>query len=450
MAAAPLDEASRVMLEAWLVTDVGVVREHNEDSAYMASSNGFFIVADGMGGHAAGEVASAMAVETVRKSLEGAHNEIDTFKRAPTDAGRRSIVQLLQSAVLSAHQAVFQRGQHEADKAGMGTTLDVVLIAGPEAFVAHVGDSRTYLVRDGRSSQITTDHTVAEVLVIEGKLTIEEAQHSPLRTILVNAIGVSADVGVEMAHVTLKRGDRLLLCSDGLHDYFPAEEEIAQKLSADAPGDALKDMVELAKTRGGHDNITGIAVEVTDVLEAIPAPLDVDLTHPHSVEMSGSNPFLSDEPTETAVLDLGSPKTGASVAFAPAELKATQPMRIVDDEHIGSADTIPGEESLSLESASAPAAEPATDAMLESERTLDIDPEGKPEPGAEAKHSARSEVPRDAKAGAAPEANAKPHADGKPVPAANAKPADGDPAPAEMATASAGRTSGPGNDKDAG
>src|SRR5204863_8060697 len=101
MAAASQDEASRVALEAWLVTDVGVVREHNEDAAYMEPSNGFFIVADGMGGHAAGEVASAMAVDTVRKTLENARKEIDTFKRAPSDAGRRSIVQLLQNAVLS-------------------------------------------------------------------------------------------------------------------------------------------------------------------------------------------------------------------------------------------------------------------------------------------------------------------------------------------------------------
>jgi serine/threonine protein phosphatase PrpC len=301
MAAAPQDEASRVTLQAWLVTDVGIVREHNEDAAYMEPGNGFFIVADGMGGHAAGEVASAMAVETVRKTLEAARPEIETFKDSPGDAGRRGIVQLLQNAVLSAHQAVFQRGQHESDKAGMGTTLDVVLVAGPEAFVAHVGDSRTYLIRDGRSSQITTDHTVAEVLVIEGKLTIEEAQVSPLRTILVNAIGVSADVGVEMAHVTLKRDDRLLLCSDGLHDYFPIDEEIAQKLSTDAPGDALKDMVELAKTRGGHDNITGIAVHVTEVAEAVPAQLDSDLTQP--VDPLSSNPFASDEPTETAFLE---------------------------------------------------------------------------------------------------------------------------------------------------
>jgi serine/threonine protein phosphatase PrpC len=338
MAAAPLDEASRVTLEAWLVTDVGVVREHNEDAAYMEPANGFFIVADGMGGHAAGEVASAMAVDTVRKTLEAARPKIDSFKRTPTDAGRRDLVQLLQSAVLSAHQAVFQRGQQEADKAGMGTTLDVVLIAGPEAFVAHVGDSRTYLVRDGRSSQITTDHTVAEVLVIEGKLTIEEAQVSPLRTILVNAIGVSADVGVEMAHVTLKRGDRMLLCSDGLHDYFPGEEEIAAKLSADAPGDALKDMVELAKTRGGHDNITGVAVQVTDVIDAVPAQLDGDLTQP--VDVPGINPFASDEPTETALIDppgLG----GKMTPLSPAELKSTQPMRILEDEPAATADTIP-------------------------------------------------------------------------------------------------------------
>ncbi|MEJ7598014.1 MAG: protein phosphatase 2C domain-containing protein [Kofleriaceae bacterium] len=290
------DEASRVTLEAWLYTDVGVVRDHNEDSAHMEPLMGFFIVADGMGGHASGEVASAMAVETVRTTLAAAQPEIDAFKKAPTDAGRRGIVQLLQSAVLSAHQAVFQRGQNEADKAGMGTTLDVVLVAGPEALVAHVGDSRTYLIRDGRSSQITTDHTVAEVLVIEGKLTIEEAQVSPLRTILVNAIGVSADVGVEMAHVTLKRGDRLLLCSDGLHDYFPAEEEIAQKLSDDKPGDALKDMVELAKTRGGHDNITGVAVHVTEIVESSPSQVEGESTSRSTSRTTRSPPTSPPRP----------------------------------------------------------------------------------------------------------------------------------------------------------
>jgi serine/threonine protein phosphatase PrpC len=329
MTAEALDEITRVTLEAWLVTDVGVVREHNEDSAFMEPSQGFFIVADGMGGHAAGEVASAMAVDTVRTTLEAAKSEILAFKKAPSDAGRRGLVSLLQNAVLQAHQAVFQRGQTESDKQGMGTTLDVVLVAGAEAFVAHVGDSRTYLVREGKSSQITTDHTVAEVLVIEGKLTIEEAQVSPLRTILVNAIGVSADVGVEMAHVTLKQGDRLLLCSDGLHDYFPVEEEIAQRMSAEKPGEALKEMVELAKTRGGHDNITGVAVHILEVHEgAIPEKVTEDSTQP--VDLTG-NPFAADEPTQTAAANAlaGQPPNLPNLPSLPS-LKHTQPMRIVD------------------------------------------------------------------------------------------------------------------------
>ena len=326
MAAEAIDESARVTLDAWLVTDVGVVRDHNEDSAFMEAKQGFFIVADGMGGHAAGEVASAMAVETVRQTLEGAKAEIEAFRKTPSDAGRRGLVQLLQNAVLQAHQAVYQRGQTETDKQGMGTTLDVVLVAGGEAFVAHVGDSRTYLVRDGRSSQITTDHTVAEVLVIEGKLTIEEAQVSPLRTILVNAIGVSADVGVEMAHVTLKKNDRLLLCSDGLHDYFPVEEEIAQRMAAEKPGDALKEMVELAKTRGGHDNITGVAVHVTDIHEAA-TPERVsgdDSTQP--VDVTG-NPFQADETTQSAAANA---LHGNPPAMPTTNLKQTQPMRIVD------------------------------------------------------------------------------------------------------------------------
>ena len=434
MPAAPLDEASRVMLEAWLVTDVGIVREHNEDSAYMEPRNGFFIVADGMGGHAAGEVASAMAVESVRKSLEGAFTEIDTFKRAPTDAGRRGIVQLLQSAVLSAHQAVFQRGQHEADKAGMGTTLDVVLIAGPEAFVAHVGDSRTYLVRDGRSSQITTDHTVAEVLVIEGKLTIEEAQVSPLRTILVNAIGVSADVGVEMAHVTLKRGDRLLLCSDGLHDYFPVEEEIAQKLSADAPGDALKDMVELAKTRGGHDNITGVAVQVTDVFEAVPLQVEGDLTQP--VDLPEPNPFASDEPTETAVVDLPLMPRVASAPLTPSQLKATQPMHIVDDGPSGTADP-----------AHAPAPVAPAPVVPAPDAKPDASSDAKPDVPGDAKSDAKSDASSNVKSDASSDKPAV-TADAKP-PGAPAHPAEGETS-GELATADTGRMSTSGLDGQAG
>jgi hypothetical protein len=204
-----------------------------------------------------------------------------------------------------------------------------------------------------------------------------------------------------MAHVTLKRGDRLLLCSDGLHDYFPTEEEIAQKLSADAPGDALKDMVELAKTRGGHDNITGVAVQVTEVVEAVPAQLEGEHTQP--VDAPATNPFASDEPTETALIDAaGSPPEvaagsapGASPGSAPSsssdeasllptvprtpqELKETQPMRIVNEDAVG--DTIP------------PIDEPAR-----------LDPP--PEPGSGADSAAGPSDPTGAKGDAKADAN---------------------------------------------
>ncbi|KAB2904672.1 MAG: serine/threonine-protein phosphatase, partial [Kofleriaceae bacterium] len=286
-------------LDAVMVTDVGVVRDHNEDSAHVDPLQRFFIVADGMGGHAAGEVASAMAVETVKTTLESATSIIDGFSARPTDNARRALVQLLQSAVLAAHQAVYQRGSKESDKAGMGTTLDVLLIAGQEAFVAHVGDSRTYLIRDGKAAQLTTDHTVAEVLVIEGKLTIEEALVSPYRTVLVNAIGVAADVGVEMAHLQLKKGDRLLLCSDGLHDYFLAEQEIADMITAGEGRSGLGNMVELAKERGGHDNITGVAVTIVDLGEGIPAVVETDQTQPVEVPLApGQTGWNDDERTE--------------------------------------------------------------------------------------------------------------------------------------------------------
>jgi hypothetical protein len=183
--------------------------------------------------------------------------------------------------------------------------------------------------------------------VIEGKLTIEEAQVSPLRTILVNAIGVSADVGVEMAHVTLKRDDRLLLCSDGLHDYFPVEEEIAQRLSSEKPGDALKEMVELAKTRGGHDNITGVAVHILEVVESPHHKNSEDTTAP----VEAGNPFV-DEPTLTAMTNAaGVPVPGSTVSLtnqAPASAASpatTVPLKAMKEttgkDDLGMAPTLP-------------------------------------------------------------------------------------------------------------
>jgi hypothetical protein len=140
-----------------------------------------------------------------------------------------------------------------------------------------------------------------------------------------------------MAHVTLKKNDRLLLCSDGLHDYFPDENEISQRLSAEEPGAAIAEMVELAKTRGGHDNITGVVVHVTHVTEAVPTQLEGESTQPVEV---AHNPFAADEPTETAVAGpMGRPPR--MVGPPPNAMRQTQPMRIVDDSASSHADTIP-------------------------------------------------------------------------------------------------------------
>src|SRR5262245_23680005 len=249
---------------SFVKTDVGMVREHNEDSSLIDPEGNFFIVADGMGGHAAGEVASAMAVGQMTEALQSARPKLLDFAENPSEEGRKTVIELLESAVKATHQAVFERGTRETDKKGMGTTLEVLVVTNAEAFLAHVGDSRTYLLRAGKMYQVTTDHTVAEILLLEGKLTPEEARFSPLRTVLVNAIGVSADVLVDLAHIELRQGDKLLLCSDGMHDYFPSERELGDLLIEQSGQEGLDRLVKMAKDRGGHDNITGVLVEVTE------------------------------------------------------------------------------------------------------------------------------------------------------------------------------------------
>jgi serine/threonine protein phosphatase PrpC len=250
-------------LRAVMRTDLGK-RDINEDAAYIDPDHQFFIVADGVGGHAAGEIASTMTVELVRRTLERARSRIAAYAAAPDEAGREGLFALLKDAVREAHQAVLQRAVREPDKQGMGTTLEVVLVAGCEAFVAHVGDSRTYLVRDGSASQLTSDHTLGEVLRSEGKVTAEEARGPRLRSVLVNAVGAKAELGIELTHLLLRGDDQLLLSSDGLHDHAQPEE-LAERLSWGEPEHGLDELVALAKERGSSDNITGLVVDVVAI-----------------------------------------------------------------------------------------------------------------------------------------------------------------------------------------
>src|SRR5688572_13445303 len=152
-------------VQANVCSDVGRVRQRNEDAAYADPNGLFFVLADGMGGQAAGEVASAMAIAFVRERLEAARPHLEALAAAPVAQRRDGVRKLLEPMVHGVHLAVCDRARRELDKRGMGTTLEIGVIVGPDLFVAHVGDSRTYLIRDGQATLITRDHTMAQVMV---------------------------------------------------------------------------------------------------------------------------------------------------------------------------------------------------------------------------------------------------------------------------------------------
>ena len=263
-----------LVTSAVMQTDVGMVRPRNEDAAYADPQGRFAIVADGMGGHGAGDVASAMAVELLRAHREGEADRLAAYARSPRPAGREAIAARLRAAVEGANHAVYERSVREPDKHQMGTTLEVMVMCGPEALIAHVGDSRSYLLREGLLTQLTEDHSVAETMRRAGTMDDATAAVSPMRSVLSNAIGVTPEVSVDLIAVALHPGDRLLLCSDGLHDYF-TRDEVGLHLTGRAPTIGLARLIEQARARGGHDNITGIVIEARGRAAAT-APIMID------------------------------------------------------------------------------------------------------------------------------------------------------------------------------
>lgn len=252
------EQAQLAVAAVAMQTDVGRVRERNEDAGYVDARIGLFVVADGMGGHGGGDVASALAVSAVREIVEALRDRL--WHVTPGDVHKTART-LIERAIRTAHGAVLDRSFQDLEVHNMGTTLDVLLVHEDHAYVGHVGDSRTYIVREGVIRQITNDHTVAEVMRRSGQLTEEEAQRSPLRTVLCNSVGCAPDLSVEHSRVSLCAGDRLLMCSDGLYDYFD-DAELARHVSAAGGERALAALTAEACARGGHDNITGVIIAV--------------------------------------------------------------------------------------------------------------------------------------------------------------------------------------------
>jgi serine/threonine protein phosphatase PrpC len=221
-------------------SDVGKVRDGNEDSYLLKEP--YFAVADGMGGHLAGDVASRIAVQTISENLSDGVTGPEELERA----------------VKNANSAIYEKASSDPSLHGMGTTCTLALVADPEIHIAHVGDSRAYLLRDDELSLITEDHTLVGRMVKEGRLQPEEAERHPQRSIITRALGVDAEVEVDLITIPVKEGDRILLCSDGLTSMIQADAIHEILTGNEDPQGAVEDLIDAANAAGGEDNITAV------------------------------------------------------------------------------------------------------------------------------------------------------------------------------------------------
>jgi protein phosphatase len=235
-------------------THVGVVRTGNEDNFLLDYQSGVFIVADGMGGHAAGEVASEMAVQIIARELGSLRGLPDVV------AGDR-----MREAIRRANHAIFERTLAEHDKRGMGTTTTVMVLFSERYLIGQVGDSRGYLLRDGTFQQITKDHSYVQEQVDAGLLTPEQARTHPYSNVITRCVGANEDVVPDIYFGTLQKGDVILLASDGLTGMLEDEHLAKIMQSGGDPAVWVGKMIQDANRRGGLDNITAIIVRVDEV-----------------------------------------------------------------------------------------------------------------------------------------------------------------------------------------
>jgi protein phosphatase len=241
-------------------TDVGRKREHNEDSFLVNEDLGLYVVCDGMGGHAGGETASRLAVQTIERELLSAKLRPDDPFASAAPLADTPLAGALREAVEGACAAVFRTSRANPELAGMGTTCISLLLRGGQALIGHVGDSRAYLVRNGDVHQLSEDHSLVNEQVRAGLLSEDEAKQSRLKNIITRSVGFEEDVLVDVMGVETQAGDRFLLCSDGLSNLME-NEEIRDALLQNDLGDVPQKLIQLANERGGDDNITVVAVE---------------------------------------------------------------------------------------------------------------------------------------------------------------------------------------------
>ncbi|MEE8408111.1 MAG: Stp1/IreP family PP2C-type Ser/Thr phosphatase [Myxococcota bacterium] len=243
-------------------SDVGRVREHNEDAHLVSNDLGLYVVADGMGGHLGGQTASSLAVQTVEETVAQFAPQIeDGAGVMPLESS--PVPRLLADAVRAACGAIFDVAQNDPDLLGMGTTVTALVVKSGRAFIAHVGDSRCYLQRKGRIIQITDDHSLVNEQIKAGLITREQARQSRLKNIITRSVGFEKDVAVDTFALPVQAGDRLLMCSDGLAN-FVDDTEIGLALATLRLEEVPAAMIDLANERGGDDNITVVCVATAE------------------------------------------------------------------------------------------------------------------------------------------------------------------------------------------
>ena len=248
------------VIKSWARTDVGHKRKHNEDAFLVDKDLGLYAVADGMGGHAAGEVASAQAVKSIRDALAEGKPILEAFTKSPTVESREQIASLMERAIHKACADIYTIAGGDLGKRGMGTTVVALLAAGRKAVVGHVGDSRVYLYRNGRAHQLTEDHTIIQEQLKRGLITKEQVPTAENKNVITRAVGIQPSVAVDTLVTDLLPGDLFVLCSDGLHGYLQ-DDELPQLLAQER--DKLADLlVDLALQRGGKDNVTAVCLSI--------------------------------------------------------------------------------------------------------------------------------------------------------------------------------------------
>jgi serine/threonine protein phosphatase PrpC len=250
----------RLRLAAAGLTDIGRRRERNQDNtthrvptdeAELAKRGALFVVCDGMGGHAAGEVAAEIGVDTIR----------DTYFVSTHD----DVIDNLADAIRAANERIYEYAAEHPEVTGMGTTCVTLLIHGGRAYFVNIGDSRAYIARDGKLRQVTLDHSWVAEQVRAGVLTEEQARVHAHRNVITRSLGTQPNVNADLFIEKLQEGDRILLCSDGLHGYVDEAAIERTVVESDQPDESVQALVDMANENGGPDNITAVLVQLLEV-----------------------------------------------------------------------------------------------------------------------------------------------------------------------------------------